>query len=463
MATIPDYTRRVKSSLDLDYAVNLWSAHSICSRRKLTMLFKERELSVNINHHFDSRVYAPKSPITGDVVVIPRKDLSFDSVRVSLIGMSRVVRQDGEITFKASHLFLDLEMPIADTTYPSPRIFRKGNTYKIPFHFVMPDCLPTAACTHEVTSEHVRINHVRIPSTMGSWGRDDMSPKMARVVYSIRAAVLASSGSGCLARDTMTDNKTINVLSLSREEPILSTPVCDIAQVLSASKAIRKGVLSFYKGKITATASQPGPLFLTSDGRGTDQVSLLVKLSAETAKSATVLSGCTLVSAKLLAETWCSEKPMKRLPKVGFGRGAYSTCVSLFSKSVFKTPWSFLDVRKEDPNPNDLYMSELRVPIQFECSNHILLPTFHSCLVSRTYKILLTLHIGKTSLKLIIPIWVANEHSDQQHGMQNMEIDTYQSVLPDYSEVDDSRAQNGRPSMVNPPDDPTLPSYTAEA
>lgn len=452
--TTPEYSRNSKSSLEWDCAVNMWATENVCSRRKLASFFKGQELDIIVHHHFTSKHYTSGSPISGDVIISPRKDVPFDDVQISLKGMSRVRRQEGELGFRASHVFLDIPMPVDDSAFPPSRVFKGGETYKIPFHFVMPHCLPSAACTHDVESEHIRHQHLRMPPTMGSWEKDDMSPKMAKIEYSIRASVLKSTNSGFEPRAMLAGFKMINFLPLSLEDPPLEIPKTESSYTLSKSKPLRQSILSPAIGRISVFASQPRALLLSNGVETGQQTTLSIQLAFKPMMQSTNPPESIAVAATLVSETWHYGKPIQRLPDLCFGREAYWENVSLLPKSDVKADWS-----KEGRDTVSLFTSDLTVPLQFPSSKHILLPTFHSCLVSRTYKIRLALKIGTTRLKLAVPLQVASERIDQD-ATQATEAQVYNTVK---GSGDSSVGGIARPcSMDNFDDLGPLPAYSLE-
>ncbi|KAK2022941.1 arrestin [Colletotrichum zoysiae] len=470
---------------------------------------RKHSVEVKINDHYHSKVYTSGNPISGQVTITPSHDSRFDYVQIILIATSRTRLDALQIPQLSSHTFLKLEMPIPDSAYPVPRIFEAGGTYTIPFNFVIPHHLTISACTHKAQSDYIHDYHMRLPPTVGGWERDDMAPDMAQIQYAVKARVVRQDELGGKPMKLMEGSHLIKVLPRSPEDPPLNITEQDRAYALSKTKPIRRNLFSSKLGYITAATAQPSAIHLTADGRSASEGSILVNLNFEPTSADILPPKVKTVSAKLQAQTWYAANPMTKLPNMGNSQEAfamsqqhvYNTSVSLFSTSVGKVAWrqqltsaarrdsgySSDGLRESGHSDSDsqnhsqsrrsskdqscpiFHRAALQIPFKLPTSRKTLIPTFYSCLVSRTYTLQLTLVVGDSKINLNVPLQIALEPPVQQDllGMglpsfdaamaqqEEAEVDAYfqprllqqpapefqgNAVLPSYGDLDTRRS-----------------------
>ncbi|TEA20785.1 hypothetical protein C8034_v005882 [Colletotrichum sidae] len=421
---------------------------SVLSFGRQPVVHRKQSIEVKINDHYTSKVYTSGSPISGHVVISPNNDSRFDYVQIVLLGTSRTRLDAVQIPQLSSHTFLKLEMPIPESAYPVPRIFEAGRNYTIPFNFVIPHQLTISACTHKAQSDLIHDYHMRLPPSMGSWEKDDMTPDMAQIHYAIKARVVRQDELAGRPVKVMEDAYLLNVLPASPEDPPLNITKQDKNYSLSKTKTIRKNLFSSKQGRVTASAAQPGAVYLSSDGRSASEGSIMVNLNFEPASADIAPPKIGSVSGKIQAQTWYGATPMTRLPNLGDSSErytltqqlAYSTSTPLFSATVEKTVWrqqlasisrrdsgyssdglrggSHSDSdssrgRKERSSPI-YHIAALQVPFNLPTMKKTFIPTFHACIVSRTYTVQLTLNVGDTKMNLSIPLQIVVGPSAQQ-------------------------------------------------
>lgn len=416
-------------------------------------------MEVRLHNHFTSKVYTSGSPISGELVVSTRSDVPFDSVQILFLGCAKT-RVDGvQSPHSSTHIFLKIAMPILEGSYPVPRVFEAGRTYKFPFNFVVPQCLTISACNHHAVSDHVHDAHLLLPPTMGgsAWEKDDMAPEMAAVQYQITARVFRERELGNAANTVklMESSQAIRVLPASEEEAPLDITKHDKGYRLSKSKTIRKSMFAGKLGRLSVSAAQPGAIFLASDGTAVSGSSTVLDLRFEPAAADAPPPRIVGVSGKLLARTFYSSGAMTSFPNLGDDRltsqftgekrGSYSTSVPIFADTYVgdranSVGWSSIinpharrdsgyssgdrsrsRGRKDSPSstttePPFIYISSLPVPVRIDGSaaeRKQWLPTFHNCITSRTYALQLTVSFAtpgtnaSTTVTLVLPVQIA--------------------------------------------------------
>ncbi|KAJ0164824.1 hypothetical protein CTA2_13106 [Colletotrichum tanaceti] len=436
---------------------------------------RKQSVEVKINDHYHSKVYTSGSPISGEVTITPGHDSRFDYIQIILIGTSRTRLDAVQIPQLSSHTFLKLEMPIPESAYPVPRMFEAGRAYTFPFNFVIPHHLTISACTHKAQSDYIHDYHMRLPPTLGGWERDDMAPDMTQVQYAIKARVVRQDELGGRPTKLMEDTHFIKVLPRSPEDPPLNITKQDRGYALSKTKTIRKNIFSSKQGYITAATAQPSAICLAADGRSASEGSVLVNLKFEPASANILPPKVTTVSAKLQAQTWYGSTPMTKLPNMGDSQEAYAlaqqlaynTSVSLFSTSVDKVAWrqqlasparrdsgyssdglregshSDSDIQnhsqsrrssKERASPI-LHRAALQIPFKLPTARRTFIPTFHACLVSRTYTLQLTMVVADSKMNLSIPLQIALEPPVQQNIL-DMGLPSFDAAMAQQEEAE---------------------------
>ncbi|CAM1502331.1 Fc.00g043150.m01.CDS01 [Cosmosporella sp. VM-42] len=395
---------------------------------RIKKLRENREMKINLHHHYASKVFSPGSVITGDVIITPKNTIKCDGFQISLTGRSLVHHEDGQIQTTTSHNFLKLDMPIQPTSYPPSGVFQSGNTYSVPFDFTVPSYVLPSACPHQTKLGSINGQHMRLPPTMGGWEKDDMAPDVAQINYSIKASIIQASRAGDSSRKVVETSETIKILGSSIEDPPLNITREDEVYKLQKTKKARKSLLSRPLGKVTAIATQASPFELGPDGRDANRSEATISLSFKRLASREAPPEVVDVSSKIRAYTWYSGRPVEKLPNFGYGRGAFSTTAPLKTDSFAHSSW-VPESTTLDGSKGDHYTKTFKVSFDLPTSSKTFLPTFHTCLISRAYTIQLKLKVGNTNISLAVPVQVMTEGVGEQN-----EVD---EVLPSF---DDYRA-----------------------
>jgi hypothetical protein len=228
-----------------------------------------------------------------------------------------------------------------------------------------------------------------------------------------------------------------------------------------------------------------------------------VRFNFDPTSSSDVPPEVSQVSAKLQSTTWFSRMPMGNLPNVGTNQAAitgiahqsYSTSLALNNTEMKKSSWkagrrsslgslrslTIPDVRRQSESAVQASQpcveaaprrrseggilasvsSSLQLSLKIPTGRRLLLPTFHACLVSRTYTLQLQLTLGPTKVNLSIPVQVVVEPLPE-----NMVVDTslptFEDALAAQEEADADELL--RPRIMTPPEQGTrgndvLPGY----
>ena len=424
-----------------------WVTSSASSTRSpypsKSMAYPRSDVRVNLKDHYSSKVYTSSSPISGDVTITTKRDVPFDQIQILLLGQTKTSFEGVSVPQEVTHTFLKMMMPIPDSTYPTPRVLESGQTYTIPFNFVVPNQLTINACNHERLSDQMQDHHVLLPPSLGGWERDDMAPKMARVEYSVKARVLREDGK--TKTRIMEASQAIQVLPTSVEEPPLNVTDKDKLYRMSKTKTLRKGLLSSKLGRLTADAVQPSAAILSPDGRRVMSHPLAhIKLTFDPENTRTLPPTITAVTAKLTAHTYFSSGTISTFPNLGEWntpyihdrRGQFFTSTPLppitLAEQPAWTPTTTPPISRRDSGYSSssppssptlaksqlLHVSEnshtttLTVPLSLPTDKKTLVPTFHSCIASRVYTVALTLSLSArggatSSVTLSVPLQIA--------------------------------------------------------
>jgi hypothetical protein len=367
---------------------------------------------------------------------------------------------------EAKHRFLTLRQPIDRSIFPHPRVFEAGRAYKFPFTFTIPSQLLPKACSHSVVSDHIRDTHLQLPPSIGdadlagfgSTLLDDLAPEMSKITYGIQvkiAHIRATEGVSVLA-DKM---KKIRVKPAFAEQPPLNidhNPEYRPRQ----EKTVKKGLFKGKLGKLSAKTVQPPPLVIpgarsTEGASITTMAKLILRFDPTDETSLPPKLGS--LATKLKVSTYYASSPRQSLPTrstlaFDLAQGLYSEYVPLSSLCIASAHWEKHDagsnplaanfMRRDsgisdcsttseseeafatgilpasnDYNGSTFYTTQVLVPITLPTTRNFL-PTFHSCLISRTYALALQLSVhGSSGINLKVPIQICAQGSDT--GIEN--------------------------------------------
>ncbi|GAP87393.1 putative arrestin protein [Rosellinia necatrix] len=391
-------------------------------------------MDVNIDNHYQSKIYTTSSTVSGHVRMNPSHDVQFEKVQILLLGTSKTRVDAINVSQATSHTFLKLMMPIPDSHYPSPRRFQAGTTYTIPFHFVIPQHLTLNACNHRVPHDALQEDHLRLPPSFGDWDKEDFTPHMSRVSYCVRARVHHQDAEG-KSTNVAEATRDIKVIPMAAEDAPLNITKQDKMYTMSKCKTLRKSILSPKLGKLTVSANQPAPAMISSDGHDIDSTTALIDMVFEPTSNESQPPKIVAVTSKITAISYYSAGGINQYPNLkdwvrsfgGDGRGSYASSVQLPGTPVDNATWKqhlTSKVRRDsgyssevhsdpDHSPNSqqnptsghenwrrnkgvpfYYATKVQVPVQLPANKKQFVPTFHSCIASRVYVLWMTVTLS---------------------------------------------------------------------
>ncbi|KAI1849335.1 hypothetical protein JX265_012104 [Neoarthrinium moseri] len=452
------------------------------------LLGHKSTMKIQLDNYYTNRVYTSSSRLSGHVAIEVGKDTHFDKVQILLLGTSRTRVDNVHHPQLTSHTFLKLEMPIPEASYPIPRLYEAGRIYNIPFNFTIPSQLTINACNHNIDTNAVHENHVCLPPSMGSWGgKDDFSPEMAHVDYSIVARLLGEEGESGKRFRIMEASQSVRVLPAYSEQPPLDITAHDKLYKMSKTKNLRKSILSAKAGTITVSAKQPGAVFLSPDGASASNSKAQLELVFEPASSQTLPPTPTGVTTKVTALTYFSSGAINGFPNMGdwvrsFGadsRGSYPCTTSLKSTAAQPVKWQqhikhqarrdsgyASDSNSDSEHSSDqnrrrgsksshkgaspiYHTTTLQVPLDLPVHKKMFIPSFHSCILSRVYILWITVSLStggsSSSINLALPLQV---------GVHREDASTNPTGLPSFEvAIEDAEADDHlRPRTLRVPD-----------
>lgn len=370
---------------------------------------------------------------------------------------------------EAQHKFLVLRQPIAESDFPCPRIFEASKTYKFPFAFTIPSQLLPRACSHNVVSDHVRDVHCLLPPSLGDpelagFGSkllDDLAPEMSKIMYAIKVKIghtKGSEGISVLAEKS----KKVRVKPAFYEQPPLSIEN-NKEYRLREEKTIRKGLLKGKMGTLVAKTIQPSPLVIPgARSINNEPITTVAKivLRFDPAEEDTAPPKLGSLATKIKVSTYYASAARQSFPTrltLGFdlSQGLYAENVPLSNLCIAAAQWvahgpdsnppleslirrdsgisdcsTMDDAEKafaagilsasKDYKQGNFYTAQILLPITLPPTKSFI-PTFHSCLISRTYTLGLKLATpGGSSLHLKTPVQVCAHGSDT--GIENARV-----------------------------------------
>lgn len=385
-------------------------------------------IDIRIINHYSAKIYTTGSSITGEAVIRVPRDTHFARIAIQFAGVTATRNYMTPEIDRVLHHFLLVDMPLKETPQlPSDKFLRSGESYRLPFHFVVPERLPLGSCRQRCEHPSVREHHLRLPPSMGAWGeRDDACPETARVQYFVSVSILQKTVFSSEPVSILRCRQEVNVLPVYTEDAPLDVGLGDNRgeYTLAAAKAIRKSLVSRKLGTVTVEAAQPGAVALSSDARTATEVKIALKLKFyPTAKLADtlvsdpsskelILPAVNCMSAKLIAKTYYNTSHMGAFPdrdrrhELTFGASLYYADTSRPANVQFESDgWQVLkqaDVAKAWAMTLD---ATFQLPLD---EKKILLPSFHSCILSRIYTLRLVVSIGpgRSNIMLALPMQI---------------------------------------------------------
>ena len=354
-----------------------------------------------------------------------------------------------------THVFLRLIQPLDESCLPENQIAKAGETYTIPFTFVVPERLLPQICTHRVSTDGVQEAHLNVPPTFGdailsndgTTFLNDQAPDMAKISYKIRVKVLRYKENG--KRDNLVDKAIkVRIVPAVDEQPPLNVPEDSQDYELRKEKDVKRGIFKLGKtGRLAVEAAQPSSLRLHPVGSQSDQLittMATVNLRFDPMEESDLPPRLGSLQSKLRVVSLFGAHPFPDMPSKSVvqsreawdnTKGVYAECVGLSQRRITEVGWqkhnSSTDLARRNsalstasssagiPESSQtyaggsFYTAQVLVPISLP-SNKTFPPSFHSCLISRVYclELQVSYHptgatVSSPSIMLRLPIQVS--------------------------------------------------------
>lgn len=470
--------------------------------------------------------YTSLDQIKGQATITSKYDTSYEQIYLTFEGTTKTLVEKIATTSPANgrteafQVFLRLIQPLDHNTLPESRILKAGQTYRFPFTFVVPEKLLPQSCMHARSHDGVQDIHLNLPPSLGdpmaaSAGkmlRDDMAPEMSVISYAIKVRMTCGKGNSGKPVIAAESSKRLRIVpAVDERKPIKVYGGLKDDYRQRKEKSIKKGLFRGNLGRLTMESSEPRSLRLpTLRSKSNCPVTTMaaVNLRFDPAKEKAQPPKLSGLSAKLKVTTFFGSVPMTDVPgKItdfyySSTKGVVAETISLSSRCVASAQWerhySNAPTRRDSafsqlsspaiPEPsssysgNTFYTAKILVPITLPLGSRIFVPTFHSCLVSRTYALDMYLTINSPSplitapsIHIKVPIQISMEaspearpsiSSEEAEAIAAREVETYflprnvtppnsEHATPGYSEIFPNTT-NGLPSPDYSEDDQPL-------
>lgn len=430
---------------------------------------KDSPFEIHLDAHSETKVYTSGSTISGFVTITAQTQIPFQDVQVDLIGKTTTCGHAFQYgTPFVTHIFMQLQMPISASTLPLSRTLEVGRSYNIPFVFVVPDQLSPAVCGHENTAVWER--HLRPPPSIGVWGCDDLTGGSAQVNYMIRARLILGKDKRGNAQ-YLDENYPIMVFPIFPEQPPLHINTSDSEYCLVKTKTI-KTITRTKMGVIRASATQPRPIVICLDDLGTSHSQIPIDLEYIPGSPGGTCPGIRIKSATI--ETFTSfrlgqaghlpdhqQRPSNTASPIAPWSTSHRLVLDCTNQVTWERKQPFCSVENSQirapestrstrehvtetskcssssfvsqqfvPSKIESYKTRLIQSFKLPTEKLFFLPTFYSCLLSRTYRIRLTLAVTigtyGTTVSLVLPLQVAVNRVD---AAKDTELPCYVSKI----------------------------------
>ncbi|KAH7056957.1 hypothetical protein B0J12DRAFT_568789 [Macrophomina phaseolina] len=376
------------------------------------------------------RVFSSGDEVVGEVVITTSEEVLISDIDISFVGQSQT-RADGPsipVISTTKKEFLHLTQPIEEHL-KTPTVFQARRSYILPFNFIVPDRLLPGSCSCR-SKASISEQHLLLPPSTGAQqsyeheerSLDDPTPDMAAVTYEIKVKVARVRRDG---QETLehSSRRVCIVPDLPEMPPLFLDKTSEYR--LRQEKTLSRGLLKGKSGCLVVETQQPRAIGSGLYNTGSlAPVNLTVRFDpASQDDSPPLLENLhTKIQATTLFRTG---------PVVSSGQGevsyvserSYSESIALTSLRVAGTRWEKCSSERahqqlaagqkvdavapsSEYKGGSYYLLKLSIPVQLPASK-ALVPTFDSCLVSRMYRLDLTLAVASAaSLTLRVPLQI---------------------------------------------------------
>lgn len=369
-------------------------------------------------------IYTTSDEVRGYVNIEVEREIPIDRIEISFEGTSSASLSRA-IAFvpgrrESFQRFLQLHQPTNEPEYPKFNTLLPGQRYKLPFTFIIPEHLLPPSCTHETRNAAIKHAHLRLPPTLGNgptpfWNlksTPDDSPEMCRVQYAVRVQMYGHPSAQPIS-ELSQDIRVLPTTAQNEKTEDLSTLYMLKEQSLTSSMGRKE------HGHLEISAIKPAPITLTSTGSGSTNASptaLQLHLRFDPVKNE-LPPRLSSLKCNLNTSTFYATVPWENYPSqadispLQVDREVYEKNMRLSSLDLSSVKWeklpSFSTIyadKLKDDDQSDISFGEEQIESWDQCSytatvtvpiilpnKKDYLPTFHSCSVSRSYSLELSL------------------------------------------------------------------------
>lgn len=401
-----------------------------------------RKPKIEVHLESNSNEFTTGDRIHGKVVIeSSHAETPFDTIEIKLMGQSKTfvdlmsaLPGHQEIS-KSSQTFLTLRQPGLEARYPLDRTLQRGTIYGFPFEFVVPKRLVDGSCGHQIASPAVREAHLALPpsfsrhDSVGKGGEVDATvPETTIINYGISATIFKSKKLNASKGPTTLASAWREILVVPCTDAALPTDINKTTRggspsdhCLRSVKKMSKGIIRSSLGTVTVEATQPINLKRREDGGAahrfcTVPVNVMLRFDNKN-RSTAEAPQVSKITSRLEVNTFYTTSNHQDLPQKNDSvydrnRRVYTKHLPSTSFTSEKIVWRTAKTQsKDDLSPDSAHLeikdltadvrsppnsssqtADLLVPVSIPVPT-TLVPTFHSCLISRTY-------ILETSIKL---------------------------------------------------------------
>ncbi|KLO92045.1 uncharacterized protein LW93_7674 [Fusarium fujikuroi] len=372
------------------------------------------KLEIKLVDYYLAKIYSSGSVVQGNVAISPTADICASSITISLDGVTTIRTVGQKLTTTTTHRFLKMDLISSNIIEFVGTTLKKNGSYEIPFQFTLPDQLDSTACTHNSVSTTVTDTHLLLPPAIGTdWDRDDMSPGVVNVEYGINACVTSSTSLDTGRSHVFTAKRTIRFIPKLSGSPPLHVSPTSPRYKLRGTRSLRGNSLKRPFGAISAVTMQPEPLHLQAYGTVITPTFIDVTLTFNPDIDGITPPKLDSTSLSLRSYTWHQADPYQAFPDQDEKPSLKQPFVVTIALAVDCPQISWArhgDHALEDKTPGsssvEFYSSTLQLLLSVSVGNKTFLPTFHSCLISRTYDVCLRLGFKKGDLTIVAPLQI---------------------------------------------------------
>lgn len=421
--------------------------------------------------------------VHGQVTLRSASTLDFQNVCIEFIGTSRTLIERWSATpggcmpcTSTAHNFLRLSQPGLERSFPPNHTFLAGETYHFSFTFVVPDRLPEGICRHPALDQAVRDAHAQLPPSLGRYqytGKDarfdDLSHDKGSISYGIfvtvteqdeyhetRTLAYESRGLRVIPSLAGCSNEELRHLLIDRQHSKYRTrhevlvkggglikrkQVGTLVAEAELPKSIHMPDLSCRASTATGTIVSANLLFRPADG------------------SSLELPQFEKVATKLRVRTDIASKPCREFPQdsdvlFDASRLRRNETLTLSELALSGVQWRPSNKGKEAPSsskdsvfeasplyedPGSMLATCLTIPITLPENDSIaLVPSFHSCYISRTYALDIDISYSTAGVRgavsLCLPLQITTGTSTKNSELLISYEDLMSSNLPEYED-----------------------------